>query len=332
MSSMSSTPRSMKETLQAMIAALDAGNPPQATADDFTCFAPERLADHPEITDKALNIILSCLDKSDIPTLERALRALNEQTPSWLGFKIVTDPAKAVNSEDTEVVGIEGEGEGSADDQPGLFFANEKKEILFSRPYSERDKFQMLDITRGPHMHNEQYAGVAWLSEPLQPAGRAFIFGAGEVPLWVARMARDVGFESVILDDDPAYLNAERFPHSELVLVEDYANLPNLGIEKQDYVLVLTRGHMRDPEALVYGIKTGAHYVGMMGSAGKNQRVFQMAKGAGVTTEQIEATYSPIGLKFGAKTPPELAMCIVAELIQVRAERRKPWSCKSNSL
>lgn len=315
--------RSQAETLQAMIASLKQGETPQVTPEDLPCFAPEQLADHPELGPDALEIILTSLDASDIPTLERALRALDEQVPAWLGFKFVTDPATAVNSEDTEVVGIVGEGEGSADDKPGLFFANEDKEIVFSRPYSERDQFQMLDITRGPHMHNEQYAGVAWLSMPLGSQGKAYIFGAGEVPLWVARMARDVGFSTVVLDDDAEFLNVERFPCSECVMVTDYANIPDLGIGERDYVLVLTRGHMRDPEALIYGIQTGAHYVGMMGSAVKNERVFAMAKGKGVTSEQIAQTYSPIGLKFGAKTPPELALCIVAELVQVRAERRK---------
>lgn len=306
-----------------MIAALKAGKTPELHAQDAPCFAPKQLADHPDVNADALASILTSLTAEDIPTLERALLALDEQCPSWLGFKIVTDPVAAVNSEDTDVVGIKGEGEGSADDRPGIFFANEDKEIVFSRHYSDRDMFQMLDITRGPHMHSEQYAGVAWLSLPLQKEGRAFIFGAGEVPLWTARMAHDVGFSSVILDDDTEFLNAERFPHSELVQITDYAHLPNLDIGEKDYVLVLTRGHMRDPEALIYGIHSDAHYVGMMGCAIKNERVFEMAKATGVTTEQIEATHSPIGLVFGAKTPPELAMCIVAEMIQDRAERRK---------
>lgn len=313
---------SMRTTLCSMIDALREGKIPQVGTQEFCCFAPEHLADQPAIGSNALATILASLSESDIPTLERALRALDEPTPAWLGFKIVTDPQAAVNSEDTDVVGMRGKGKGSADSQPGIFFASEDKEIVFSRPYSERDQFQMLDITRGPHMHNEQYAGVAWLSLPLERAGKAFIFGAGEVPLWTARLAHDMEFSCVVLDDDTTYLNAKRFPHAELVLIEDYNALPNLDISESDYVLVLTRGHMHDPEALTYGISTGAHYVGMMGCASKNERVFSMSEAKGISREQLEATYSPIGLKFGAKTPQELALCIVAELVKVRAERR----------
>jgi len=320
---MTNTLRSTEEILLAMIRALEDGLTPEVSSQEFSCFTPEQLANHPRIDPDALGIILASLDESDIPTLKRALRALQESIPSWIGFKIITDPLAVVDSEDTDVVGIMGKGEGSADDQPGIFFANEEKEIVFSRPYSDRDELQMLDITRGPHMHNEQYAGVSWLSLPLEQAGRAFIFGAGEVPLWVARIAKDVGFSSVVLDDDESYLSDDRFPFSKRVLINDYSLLPGLDISERDYVLVLTRGHMHDPEALIYGINSGAHYVGMMGKVAKNERVFKMAQAKGVSTEQIESTYSPIGLKFGAKTPPELALCIVAEMVQVRAERRK---------
>jgi len=305
-----------------MITELRRGSVPQVSPHEFSCFAPEQLVDHPNIGVYALDDVLASLDANDIPTLERALRALNESTPSWIGFKIVTNPKVAINSDDTDVVGIMGEGEGSADDQSGIFFANEEKEIVFSRPYSDRDELQMLDITRGPHMHNEQYDGISWLSLPLEQAGRAFIFGAGEVPLWVARIAKDMGFSSVVIDDEASYLAEERFPFSKRVHI-DYDTIPDLGISERDYVLVLTRGHMYDPEALIYSLNTKAHYVGMMGKVSKNERVFRMAQAKGVTAEQIERTYAPIGLKFGAKTPPELALCIVAEMVQVRAECRK---------
>jgi xanthine dehydrogenase accessory factor len=61
----------------------------------------------------------------------------------------------------------------------------------------------------------------------------------------------------------------------------------------------------------------------MMGSAEKNRRVFELAEKAHVDRAALEATHTPIGLKFGAKSPTELAMSVVAELIQVRHGRRK---------
>jgi len=337
-------PRTLKEALESMAAALRAGERPQATPEEIPCFSADALAGHPHAEPGDLQKVLASLSAADIPTLEAAIDALagwdewaasgagaqggagcEPQMAAWLGFKLVTDAAKATDSEDTRVVGIQGPGAGSADALPAVFVAYEDSRIVCSRPYSKRDQLQMLDVTRGPHMHSEQYEGVAWLSLPLERSGRVFIIGAGEVPLWVARYAHDVGFATTVLDYDAAYLTAERFPDAERVLLPGFADLPKAGLQisERDYVLVLTRGHMYDPEAIVYGIRSGAHFTGMMGCAMKNERVFTLAEDAGVSAVQLEATHSPVGLRFGAKTPPELAMCIVAELIQDRYNRRR---------
>jgi xanthine dehydrogenase accessory factor len=315
--------RSLEQTLIAIRDALVEGRQPQATAEELPCFMAEALQGNPDVSQDYLDVILSSLGPQDIPTIEAAIKGLYTEEPTWLGFKVVTDPALAVDSTDTAVVGIEGKGEGSADALPGVFVATEGKEIIFSRPFSRRDSFQMLDITRGPHMHNEQYAGVAWLSLPLQRSGVVYVFGAGEVAHFVERMAQDCDFETVIIDDDEAYLNAERLPLSRRILIESLADIPDLGITPADYVLVLTRGHMRDPEALIHGIKVGAQYVGMMGCLEKNERVFAMAEEKGISHELLETVHAPIGLKFGAKTPAELALCIVAELVKIRYENRQ---------
>jgi xanthine dehydrogenase accessory factor len=315
--------RTLRQTLAAIKDALVAGERPKAEAEELPCFTAQALEGNPDVSPEDIARVLDSLGPADIPTFEAALDALDAAAPAWLGFKIVTDPALALDSEDTAVVGMKGAGEGSADALCGVFVATEDKRIVFSRPYSKRDGFQMLDITRGPHMHNEQYAGVAWLSIPLDRSGVVYIFGAGEVAHFIERMALDCDFETVVIDDDAAYLNEERLPLSRRVLIDSFESIPDLGITPADYVLVLTRGHMYDPEALTYGVTTGAHYVGMMGCLEKNERVFDFAEANGVPREKLEATHTPIGLKFGAKTPAELALCIVAELVKVRHDRRK---------
>ena len=79
---------------------------------------------------------------------------------------------------------------------------------------------------------------------------------------------------------------------------------------------------MFDPEGCIWAVGQGASYIGMMGCAGKNNKVYDLVTGAGVTEEQWDAIKRPIGLKFGAKTPAELAIAIVAELIDVRYRSR----------
>jgi xanthine dehydrogenase accessory factor len=315
--------RSLRRTLVAIEDALAEGRRPEVTAEELPCFTAQALEGNPAVSPSDLGRVLDSLGPADLPTFAAALEALDAGEVAWLGFKLVTDPVLALNSADTEVVGITGEGEGSADAQCGVFVVGADGRIVFSRPYSKRDGFQMLDATSGPRMHNEQYAGVAWLSLPLERTGTVYVLGAGEVAHFIERMAQDCDFETVVIDYDAAYLNAERLPHSRRVLIGSFADIPDLGITEEDYVLVLTRGHMYDPEALVYGIRTGAHYVGMMGCAQKNERVFALAEAQGISREELDATHTPIGLRFGAKTPAELALCIVAELVQVRYENRR---------
>jgi xanthine dehydrogenase accessory factor len=315
--------RTLRQTLTTIRDALAAGRRPEVTPEELPCFTAKALEGNPDVSPDDLGRILDSLGSEDLPTFEAALEKLDSGEPAWLGFKIVTNPTLALDSEDTDVVGMKGAGEGSADAQCGIFVATDTREIIFSRPYSKRDSFQMLDITRGPHMHNEQYAGVAWLSLPLTSTGVVYVFGAGEIAHYLERMAQDCDFETIVIDNDASYLNEERLPISRRILLDTLTDIPDLGITSADYVLVLTRGHMYDPEVLTYALATGAQYVGMMGCLEKNERVFMLAEAKGISRERLEATHSPIGLKFGAKTPAELALCIVAELVKVRYENRK---------
>jgi xanthine dehydrogenase accessory factor len=317
--------RTLRQTITSIRDALAEGRQPEAAPEELPCFTAEALEGNPDVSPDDLARVLASLGPADVATFDAALERLGSNEPAWLGFKVVTDPVLAIDGAGAEAMGIVGEGAaaGSADALCGVFVATEGKQIISSRPYSQRDAFQMLDVTRGPHMHNEQFPGIAWLSLPLERDGVVYVFGAGEVTQFIERMAQDCGFGTVVIDDDAAYLNERRLPRSRRVLIESFEDIPALGITAADYVLVLTRGHMHDPEVLAYGIEANAHYVGMMGCLEKNERVFELAEARGIPREKLEATHTPIGLKFGAKTPAELALCIVAELVKVRYEGRR---------
>lgn len=318
-----------REDLVAAIQALESGSIPQIDPENTSAFSIGGLYTNANITPDALQRVLSSLVTEDAAVFKRALEAYDNQERAWLGFKIVTDPVKAVDSNDTAVVNIVGRGKGSYDGVPAIFLVidedddRETAQIVATRPYSHRDRFQMLDITRGPRMHGEQYEGVAWVAEPLFPEDRLIVLGASPVGAELALLARHLGFYVVAIDDDATYLNQDRFPRAKRLLVDSYDSLPGWQLGEHDYVCVLTRGHMHDPEALAWGVTQGAGYVGMMGHPVKNARVFDLCEQRGIPREKLEATHTPIGLKFGAKTPAELAVSISAELIQVRHERVK---------
>ena len=323
------TSQQLLTALDEIISALAAGCVPQisdAILQAFTCFDPAVLADDPDINPEDLILILNALTIDDLATFKRARTAVENHEQAWLGFKVVTDPAVACDSSDTAVMGIIGEGQGSADALPGVFFAAVDRQIVFGRQYSVRDRKQMLDITRGPHMHNRQYAGLAWTSLDLEPTSRVIMLGAGDVSAQLEITARLVGFETLVIDYDESYLSEIRFPHSERVLIPSFDEMPDLGITFDDYLCVLTRGHMYDPEALIYALQTPAGYIGMMGCASKNECVFSLAAQRGIDPAAFEDSrlHAPIGFKgVGGKTPPELAINITSQLIQIRNDRRK---------
>ena len=151
----------LREEIYSIVEDLKAGREPALSVDEFPCFSEEATKGNAHIGPDCLKVIAQSLSKADIPTFERALRAIDEGDLAWLGFKIVFDPAAAVSNTDNEVTKKYGE-QGSADGEPLVFFCNDAKEIVASREPSPRDIFQMKDVTRGPSMHNEWDLMSVW--------------------------------------------------------------------------------------------------------------------------------------------------------------------------
>lgn len=312
-----------KELLENIAAALRAGRAVELSVEDFPCFSAQALAGNAHVSPDDLGKLAAALTAADAPVFERAARAMDEGDLAWLGFKIVWDAAAAQANTDNEVTKKYGD-VGSADGQGAVFFCNDAKEIVSARTPSPRDVFQMKDVTRGPSMHNEQFEGLTWLSVPLFDQVRVWLLGASDAAAEVSALAAHVGFAVTAVDYDPAYLSPERFPDATRVLLEggNFDGLASLTPAPGDYVCVLTRGHMFDPDSCVWAVRHGVHYVGMMGCKGKNSTVHDLVIARGATEEQWERIKRPIGLKFGAKTPAELAIAIVAELVDVRYRQR----------
>lgn len=147
------------------------------------------------------------------------------------------------------------------------------------------------------------------------------IAGAGHVGLAVGKLARELDFHVVVIDDRPEFACPERFgPHIELI-VDDFARaLRTYPIDANCFVVIVTRGHRHDQEALAAVIRSPAGYVGMIGSRRKIKTVFQNLREAGVPQELIDRVHTPIGLAIGAATVNEIAVSIAAEMIQVRRQ------------
>jgi len=159
--------------------------------------------------------------------------------------------------------------------------------------------------------------------EILQPKEEVLIFGAGHIAVCVSKLAKMLGFKVTIIDEREEFANQDRFPEADRILTEEVEEaLKLLEVTPSTYIIIVTRGHLKDEEVLTGVIKTRAHYIGMIGSRKKNATVFQHLKEKGIAEKELEKVYAPIGLDIGAQTPEEIAVSIIAEIIQVRRGRR----------
>jgi xanthine dehydrogenase accessory factor len=148
----------------------------------------------------------------------------------------------------------------------------------------------------------------------------ALIVGAGHIAVPVAEIASLCDFRVAVLDDRPSFANRERFPRAESVIVGDYQKeLRRFPIDNHTYIILITRGHQHDVPCLIEVIDSPAAYIGMIGSKRRVAGVFQLLETEyGIAKEKLARVHSPIGLSIGAETPAEIAVSIMAEIIQVR--------------
>jgi xanthine dehydrogenase accessory factor len=161
--------------------------------------------------------------------------------------------------------------------------------------------------------------------EPLEAPPALFIFGAGHVGYYLARVASDAGFEVHIVDDRAAFANRERFPFAASVVVEDIPTwLAQTTFSPSAYAVIVTRGHRHDLDALQALASRELRYLGLIGSRAKVARLYdQLLIDSRVTLEQLSHVHAPIGLDIGAVTPQEIAVSIAAELVAIRRGKAK---------
>jgi xanthine dehydrogenase accessory factor len=150
------------------------------------------------------------------------------------------------------------------------------------------------------------------------------IVGAGHIAVPMAEIASLCDFEVSVLDDRPMYANSERFPDADRVITGPFRDeLRGLresgrGLDPDTYVVLVTRGHQHDVDCLVDLLDDPLAYIGMIGSQRRIQAVFQLLESEeGIEPTRLDGVYAPIGLDIGARTPAEIAVCIMAEIINV---------------
>jgi len=155
--------------------------------------------------------------------------------------------------------------------------------------------------------------------DPLAPAARLYIIGAGHVGWHLARAAADTEFRVHVVDDREKFANRERFPHADDVIVEPIDDwLHRSEIPASSFVVIVTRGHQNDLEAMRALAARDLRYLGLIGSRAKVARIRKLLMSEGMPPECLDRVHAPIGLEIGAVTPAEIAISILAQLIAIR--------------
>jgi xanthine dehydrogenase accessory factor len=158
--------------------------------------------------------------------------------------------------------------------------------------------------------------------EPLEATPRLYVIGAGHVGYHLGRLAHTIGFRTHVLDDREKFASRERFPDAEEVIVESIPDwLHRADIPANAYVVIVTRGHTHDLDALRALAARDLRYLGLIGSKAKVKRIYDSLLAEGMPLECLTRVHAPVGLDIGAVSPEEIAVAILAELIAVRRGR-----------
>ena len=161
--------------------------------------------------------------------------------------------------------------------------------------------------------------------EPMVPPDQLVIFGAGHIGQPLCRLAAVLGYEVTVVDDRERFANAERFPDARQVVVEPFEQaIRGVRITAWTYLVLVTRGHEHDEATLRHVVGSPAPYIGMIGSRRRVLVVFERLRAMEVPEEFIKRIYAPIGLDIGARTPEEIALAILSEIVCVKRGGRAP--------
>ncbi|MFH1620049.1 MAG: XdhC/CoxI family protein [bacterium] len=151
---------------------------------------------------------------------------------------------------------------------------------------------------------------------------KLLILGAGHVGRKIAQAAEAAGIPYDVADDREEFADRMAFPGaSRIIAVRPDKAVAEAGVDGRTYIVIVTRGHSLDQECIEKALKTKAAYIGMIGSRHKIPAVFRNLNKKGLHPERDPRVFSPIGLNIGGKTPGEISIAVLSEILKVHNKR-----------
>src|SRR3982751_2047619 len=167
------------------------------------------------------------------------------------------------------------------------------------------------------------------LSAVHGPRWRLVLIGGGQLTRYLAEMARMLDYHVVVVDPREEYADSWDLPSVPINRGMPDDVVRELQLDGHSALVALTHDPKLDDLALMEGLKSAAFYVGAIGSKKNNDARRERLKEFDVSVEEIARLRGPVGLYIGSKTPPEIAVAILAEMTAVRHGVSEPsWAAK----
>ena len=202
--------------------------------------------------------------------------------------------------------------------------------LVTELPSGERWLFHHADDLRCPEALRAQVAaalhgegaldveladGRRFFLWPLLPAVRLFIFGAVHTTQPLCQMAALCDLDVTVIDPRTAFATEARFPSVTLIKEWPEEALKHLTLDRRTAVVTLTHDPKLDDPALYAALKSDAFYIGALGSGKTHASRLRRLGELGISTEQLARIHGPVGLRIGARSPAEIAVSILGQLI-----------------
>jgi xanthine dehydrogenase accessory factor len=178
-----------------------------------------------------------------------------------------------------------------------------------------RDAYQLMDEgTSTVRRYEDDQIEVFF--DVHRPPSRLIIVGAVHIADALIQFAKPLGYRTYLVDPRTAFATEQRFPHVD-EMYHQWADeaLPEIGLNSETAVVVITHDPKLDDPALKLALPSPAFYVGALGSPKTHARRVQRLLAEGLTQEQLDRLHAPIGLDLGGRTPAEIALSIMAEIV-----------------
>ncbi len=155
--------------------------------------------------------------------------------------------------------------------------------------------------------------------ESYCPAPKLIIVGAVHIAIPLVTFAKELGYKVILVDPRRAFATPERFPHvDELVTRWPDAALAEIGVDASTCLVVLTHDPKLDDPAVTIALQHAPAYLGVLGSRKTHEQRLQRLREQGLSETQLARLHAPVGMAIGARTPAEIALSIMAEIIAIR--------------